>query len=234
MLTIFLRRRRSRGCSRLANTRLAGCQWSQVYRSGTRSGWKFLKCLLYPGYSTTTTFLAPRLYISRIDRETRSIKKSYSLSLSHPILSSFPSHFTFQPCFLRCLNTESWLGLWEKVFLFWILPSSSSSFFFFFFFSFFASELFFFFPARFTGSEHGSRDDISAYGGSGPTTKRGTSPSATFGASDAKRAPPASGGRTGWWSSASEKLQQQRGGAKHTRVCERRAWRIREGWVYAR
>lgn len=72
---------------------------------------------------------------------------------------------------------------------------------------------------RFPGSEHGSRDDIwSANGRSRPTSKRGASSSATLGASDAERAPAATGGRSGW-SSDSEKLQQQRGRTKHTRVC---------------
>lgn len=73
--------------------------------------------------------------------------------------------------------------------------------------------------SRFPGSKHGSRDDIwSANGRNRPTTKRGASPAATLGASNAERAPTATDGWSGW-SSATEELQQQRGRTEHTRVC---------------
>ena len=232
MLTIFLRRRCSRGCSRLANTRVG----SSGAKSSNKKRIKVSpSCLLCPGlyyyyyyyYFSRASF--PRASIEKTLKNVFDKKKKIVFSFTFtPVLSSFPSHFTlFQPCF-SALFSANLVSVCEKYLYRYLLLLDPSFFFFFFFFFclfffffFFVSELFFF-PLRFIGSEHGSRDDISAYGRSGPTTKRGTSPSATFGASDAKRAPPAIG-RAGWWSSASEKLQQQRGGAKHTRVCERRA-----------
>ena len=224
MLTIFLRKRCSRGCSRLANTRVG----SSGAKSSNKKRIKVSpSCLLCPGlyyyyyyyYFSRASF--PRASIEKTLKNVFDKKKNRILFHFHAcsLLISISFHLVstlLLRCSLRILS-RSLLLLDPSFFFFFFFFFCL----FFFFFFFFVSELFFF-PPRFIGSEHGSRDDISAYGRSGPTTKRGTSPSATFGASDAKRAPPAIG-RAGWWSSASEKLQQQRGGAKHTRVCERRA-----------
>ena len=128
MLTIFLRRRCSRGCSRLANTRVG----SSGAKSSNKKRIKVSpSCLLCPGlyyyyyyyYFSRASF--PRASIEKTLKNVFDKKKKIVFSFTFtPVLSSFPSHFTlFQPCFCAVL-CESCLGL----FYFWILLSSSSSF----------------------------------------------------------------------------------------------------------
>ena len=134
MLTIFLRRRCSRGCSRLANTRVG----SSGAKSSNKKRIKVSpSCLLCPGlyyyyyyyYFSRASF--PRASIEKTLKNVFDKKKNRILFHFHAcsLLISISFHLVstlLLRCSLRILS-RSVRNIFIDIFYFWILLSSSSS-----------------------------------------------------------------------------------------------------------
>ena len=134
MLTIFLRRRCSRGCSRLANTRVG----SSGAKSSNKKRIKVSpSCLLCPGlyyyyyyYFSRASF--PRASIEKTLKNVFDKKRNRILFHFHAcsLLISISFHLVstlLLRCSLRILS-RSVRNIFIDIFYFWILLSSSSSF----------------------------------------------------------------------------------------------------------